>query len=324
MPSNLTAVDLFAGLGGTSLGARLAGLRVTVAANHWRPALDTHRANHPDVCHHLQDLQQANFHEWPDFDVLTASPACQGHSRARGKERPHHDATRSTAWAVVACVEAKRPRYFAVENVPDFERWLLYPQWRSSLEALGYRLAGQVLDAADCGVPQHRRRLFITGVRQDVSPAALGVPPACRPHAPAESVLDGRAGRWSRVDKPGRSPRVLAQVAHGRRHLGDRFLVAYYGSGSGRAGRPLSRPLGTVTTRDRWALVDGPWMRMLSAAEYRRAMGFPDHYALPRQHKLAVHLLGNAVVPAVAAHVLGTFTAHHAGLAARPFHFSAT
>ena len=69
MPSNLTAVDLFAGLGGTSLGARRAGLRVIVAANHWRPAVEAHRANHPGVFHFLQDLQQANFHEWPDFDV---------------------------------------------------------------------------------------------------------------------------------------------------------------------------------------------------------------------------------------------------------------
>ena len=280
-PTDLTAVDLFAGLGGTTLGARRAGLAVKVAANHWPPAVEAHRANHPDVAHTLQDLQQANFHEWPDFDVLCASPACQGHSQARGKERPHHDVSRSTAWAVVACAEAKRPRYLAVENVPAFERWLLYPQWRSCLEGLGYRLAGQVLDAADCGVPQHRKRLFITGVRQHVSPAALGVPAPRQPHVPAESVIDWQAGGWNRVDKAGRSPRVLGQIEHGRRHLGPRFVVPYYSSGSGRTARALSRPLGTVMTVDRWAVVDGDWMRMLNTGEYRRAMGFPDDYALP-------------------------------------------
>jgi len=203
--------------------------------------------------------------------------------------------------------------------VPDFERWLLYRQWRSSLEALGYRLAGQVLDAADCGMPQHRERLFITGVREDVSPTPLAVPAPRRPHEPAESVIDWKAPGWNRVDKARRSPRVLGQVEYGRRHLGPRFVVPYYSSGSGRTARALSRPLGTIMTVDRWAVVDGDRMRMLTKDEYRRAMGFPDHYALPRQKRLAVHLLGNAVVPAVAAPVLGTFTAHHAGLAARPF-----
>src|SRR6476620_5509626 len=118
----LTCVDLFAGMGGTTLGATSAGLRVLVSANHNAVAVATHRLNHPDVDHVTQDLQQANFYDWPDFDVLLASPACQGHSRARGKDRPHHDGTRSTAWAVVAAAEAKRPSYLAVENVPDFLR----------------------------------------------------------------------------------------------------------------------------------------------------------------------------------------------------------
>ena len=76
--------------------------------------------------------------------------------------------------------------------------------------------------------------------------------------------------------------------------------MPYYGSGSGLTGRSLERPLGTVTTRDRWALVDGDRMRMLQPPEYRAIMGFPDDYVLPRQRNLAIHLLGNAVCPAVA------------------------
>src|SRR5947209_1468228 len=125
----LTCADLFAGLGGATEGATRAGLRVVAAANHWPVAVAAHRLNHPLAEHYTQDLQQANFHEWPDFDVLWASPACQGHSLARGLERSHHDATRSTAWAVVAAAEAKRPKFLAVENVCEFRtKWLLYPQ----------------------------------------------------------------------------------------------------------------------------------------------------------------------------------------------------
>ncbi len=89
-------------------------------------------------------------------------------------------------------------------------------------------------------------------------------------------------------------------------------MCPYFGSGSGWKARPLSRPLGTVTTTDRYALVDGAWMRMLTAREYARAQGFEDSYVLPRAHKEAVKVVGNAVPPPLAAHVLGTFTAHHA------------
>lgn len=59
-------------------------------------------------------------------------------------------------------------------------------------------------------------------------------------------------------------------------------------------------PSGTITTRDRYAVVNGDYMRMLTAQECRAAMGFPAEYALPRSHKLAVHMLGNAVCPPVA------------------------
>lgn len=60
----------------------------------------------------------------------------------------------------------------------------------------------------------------------------------------------------------------------------------------------------TITTRDRWALVDGDRMRMLTKEESRAAMGFPDTYRLPGNHKEAMHMLGNAVVPPVARDVI--------------------
>ncbi len=44
----------------------------------------------------------------------------------RGKEKPPHDESRSTAWAVIACAEAKRPKAVVIENVPECRRWTLY------------------------------------------------------------------------------------------------------------------------------------------------------------------------------------------------------
>ena len=90
----------------------------------------------------------------------------------------------------------------------------------------------------------------------------------------------------------------MRRVREGRRKFGDRFLLAYYGGEEG--GRSLDAPLGTVTTHDRHALVDGDRMRMLLPTESRAAMGFPAGYHLPADPKLATFMLGNANCPPLA------------------------
>ncbi|MNY00631.1 Modification methylase HpaII [compost metagenome] len=243
-------------------------------------------------------MQQADWGCVPGHDLLLASPACQGHSPARGKEKPHHDALRSTAWAVVSAAEYHRPAAFIVENVPAFADWALYPAWRLAMEACGYALAPMVIDAADHGVPQHRSRLFIVGTRSK-HPISLKLPQ--REHVPASAIVNFDMGAWSPIRTAKRSPATLRRIHQGRRDLGcGRFLIPYYGSGSGLTGRSIHKPIGTITTVDRWGVVRGNRMRMLQADEARAAMGFPSDYQLPAQHKAAMHMLGNAVCPPVA------------------------
>lgn len=299
----MRAIDLFAGAGGFSTGATMAGVNVVWAANHWPLAVQYHAANHPESAHACQDLHQADWSQVPSHDLLLASPCCQGHSPARGKAHgnPQHDASRSTAWAVVSAAEFHRPSGAVIENVPEFLNWALYPAWQAAMEALGYKLSPHVIDAADHGVPQHRERLFIVATR---SKALLQLKLERREHVSAASFVDFNAGRWSQVDKQGRSPRTLARVAAGRAAHGHRFIAPYYGSGSGVTGRSLWRPIGTITTKDRWSVIDHDRMRMLTAQECRAAMGFPIDYQLPPQHHRAVHLLGNAVCPPVAKDVI--------------------
>lgn len=296
---HVDTIDLFAGLGGFSEGATQAGCNVVWAANHWPAAVSMHAANHPGTEHACQDLHQADWTRVPAHDLLLASPACQGHTHARGKERPHHDAMRSTAWAIVSALEMHRPPFAGIENVPGMRRWVLFPAWCDAIRALGYSLAEHVIDAADHGVPQNRERLFLVLTRS-ANPIRLQLPQ--REHVPVASILDFDAGRWSQVSRNGRSTATLGRIACGRAAHGDRFLTAYYGNERG--GRSLARPIGTITTRDRWALVDGERMRMLSVPEARAAMGFPAHYQLPANSREAMHMLGNAVAPPVARDVI--------------------
>lgn len=83
----MKAIDLFAGFGGFTLGATQAGARVVWAANHWPLAVETHARNHAGTEHVCQDLRQADWTALPRFDLLLASPACQGHSQAAQPKR---------------------------------------------------------------------------------------------------------------------------------------------------------------------------------------------------------------------------------------------
>jgi DNA (cytosine-5)-methyltransferase 1 len=296
----MDAVDLFAGSGGFTTGARQAGIDVRWAANHCPVAVRYHSLNHAGTSHSCQDLHQADWTTVPQHDLLLASPCCQGHSHSRGKDRPHHDASRSTAWAVVSCAEYHRAKAFVVENVPEFLDWGLFPAWSSAMAALGYTLSTHVIDAADCGVPQNRVRLFIVGTRGKAF--TFSKPKVVQ--QTAGDIIDFDSGRWTKVRKPHRAIATLRRVKNGRRTFGDRFVMPYYKSGSGLTGRSLDRPLGTVTTLDRWAVVDGDRMRMLTVEEYRKAMGFPQGYKLPTNRRDSIKLLGNAVPPMMAKEVV--------------------
>jgi len=190
--SGLRAVDLFAGWGGFTLGAEQAGAQVVWAANHWPLAVEAHALNHPLTVHACQDLRQADWTQLPEYDVLLAAPACQGHSQAsQPKRRLYHDAMRATAWAVIDCAEVTLPRAVVVENVPDFLRWKLYRHWRAALSELGYRISEQLIDATDHGVPQRRKRVFVVACREQLVLYQPLAAPRNPPHRPPHPVGGG-------------------------------------------------------------------------------------------------------------------------------------
>jgi DNA (cytosine-5)-methyltransferase 1 len=287
----MRAIDLFAGWGGFTLAARRASLDVVWAANHWKIAVDVHATNHPEATHVCQDLRQADWTRLPRFDVLLASPCCQGHSTAsQPKRRQYHDAQRATAWAVVDCADATSPRHLIVENVPSFTRWRLYPVWRNALVMLGYHLQEHVVTASEHGVPQRRTRLFVIGSRRPSRVHLVaGKEPAFEP------CLDPRADGWRPTAHASRE--AQARFAKARARLGRRFLSQHV---TGHPGVPLHEPIRTITTVPRhWTLVEGDRYRYLTDRELARGMGFPDAFTWPADlpHNVVSEGLGNAVAP---------------------------
>lgn len=304
------AVDLFAGAGGSTQGLEAIGLQVVWAANHNELACRVHQANHPTALHVCQDLHQADWRQVPAHELLWASPACQGHSQAASRggsgkrgSAPAHDALRSTAWAVVSAAEVHRPKIVCVENVPEFRSWVLYQAWQQALKALGYAMEEVIVNAADLGVPQERRRLFVVGVHGRTAVKLRPLEPVAWRSAREILELDG--GDWRSIDTvpAGHQSRIEAAIKN-YGHEGAAFTQAV----TGHPGRSLSRPLPSITTKHQMGIVKRSgrsWVyRPLTLLEYARGMGFPDDYNwLGTGPRIGCQLVGNAVVPVVASWV---------------------
>lgn len=149
-----------------TLGFVHAGFKPVFAVESDRHAAATYRINFGD--HIVQD-DIRTIKTFPKADVIIGGPPCQGFSRL-GKQthgRPTEKSFEGNGlWAeYMRCVEEVRPKLFVVENVPDFFKHFAWAGLRREAARLGYDLAYGVLNAADYGVPQRRRRAIVIGSR---------------------------------------------------------------------------------------------------------------------------------------------------------------
>lgn len=295
--SKTTAIDLFAGAGGTTAGAKQAGIDVLWAANHNPLAVQVHEANHQDTMHVTQDLHQADWSAIPEHDIAFASPCCGGHSRAAGKKKRSKkaDVSRSTAWAVIGCAEYHREEAWVIENVTDFLSWNLFPAWRYAMESLGYSLSFNTVNAKHLGIPQNRERLIIVAT-QSKHPLELNL--GQQEIIPARSIIDFDESKykWGLLSERCAATRNRAEQA--KKDFGQTCLIALYGSE--KTGRSMDNPLGTVTTVNKHYLVMGDKIRPLSVQELAKAQSFDESYIFPEQVTSAKHFIGNAVPPKMA------------------------
>lgn len=152
----MRALDLCAGAGGLSLGLQRAGFSV-LGVELDRDACATH-ARHVGPCVRA-DLRE--FSVRPGFDLVAGGVPCQSFSKA-GKRAGLSDPRGQLARQFFRVVRETGARAFLLENVPEAEGALL---GYAHSEAPDFRLSAAILDAADFGVPQHRRRFFLAGVR---------------------------------------------------------------------------------------------------------------------------------------------------------------
>ncbi len=184
-----TAIDLFCGAGGMSLGFEQAGFDVLLGVEMDGYHVATHERNFPygkTLCRSVAQLTAdeifAALDGRRDIDVIFGGPPCQGFSNMghRDAQDPRNTLVRQFA-RIVAEV---KPKAFVMENVPGMLAGSTRPVLDDAIaffEAAGYRVTQpvRVLDASQLGVPQRRKRLILLGVRNDIGTTAnypAGVP----------------------------------------------------------------------------------------------------------------------------------------------------
>lgn len=158
-------VDLFAGVGGMSLGFELAGFDVVAGYDNWERAVEVYASNFDHDAHlmDLTDTDRAIEHVARySPKVVIGGPPCQDFSSA-GKRRERSNAFLTECFARIAI--DSEPAAIVMENVPRAQSSFAYQQARNLIAAVGYDIDEIVLDASLCGVPQLRKRFFSIALR---------------------------------------------------------------------------------------------------------------------------------------------------------------
>ena len=165
-----TVIDLFAGVGGLSLGFEMEGFDILLANEFDQSIATAYKENHKStnvVVGYITSLDLSKvFGEYVNkIDVVIGGPPCQGFSQ-KGKRKTINDERNFLFKHYVEVVKFVKPKYFVMENVPNLltaEKGFFLNEIKGLFKDYGYSIRYGILNAADYGVPQNRRRAIIIG-----------------------------------------------------------------------------------------------------------------------------------------------------------------
>lgn len=293
-------IDLFAGIGGMRLGFEQAGFKIVYSNDVDTFACQTYRANFRDIDE--RDIRKVSVDAVPDFDILLAGFPCQPFS-VIGKRDGLNDPRGQLFNEVIRFLDARSPRAFVLENVRNLIRHnkgTTYQFIKSALESAGggYTVFESVLDSQNFGVPQHRERVYIVGIKNPHKNFTFPAGKQSKQNN-VRSILDSKV-----PDKYYLSQKYYeGLLAHKERH-------ALKGSGFGCEILNINGVSNTIVCgnmgRERNLIKDRPisinrWgVRKLTERECARLQGFPDSFKIPVSPTQAYKQFGNAVTVPVA------------------------
>jgi len=324
--TRMALIDLFAGCGGMTLGFERSGRFESCFAVEWdQDAAETFKLNFGD---HIFAGPIEQVERFPSADVVVGGPPCQGFSplnMARvGLER------RSLWRQYLRALEESKPQAFVMENVPELLKSAEYAAFCQAAGKLGFEIEGRILNAADYGVPQRRRRAIAVGTRE---PGFIWPEPT---HSPPNAIpLSGKTWRtfrdaveglplkpsgenWHNPRKPRPESveryRTIPNEGEGRFELAERrpditpacWLRKKSGSTDVFGRLWWDRPAFTIRTEfykpEKGRYLHPSEHRPITVREAARCMSFPDDFEFPASQSMTsvAKQIGNAVPPILA------------------------
>lgn len=164
----ITFIDLFCGIGGFRLALEDVGAKCLLSAEVNPHACLVYEENFKEnpYC----DVTKIEEKNLPNFDILCAGFPCQAFSRA-GKQKGFDDVRGTLFFDICRIVKEKQPKVIFLENVKNLtihDKGNTFKTILKHLDELNYSISYEVLSAKDFGIPQHRERIIIVGIRKDL------------------------------------------------------------------------------------------------------------------------------------------------------------
>ena len=284
----LTAIDLFAGAGGSSLGIEQAGFDLLLAADNDGQKLKTHDQNLPTPTLQI-DLSDVDVSKLPEDkrkpDYVHGSPPCQGFSTSGTSGV---DERNDLVFDFVDWVSELNPSAVSMENVTGL-RDNMPPDYLSSVlsefERAGYNAKARVLNCADYGIPQSRKRLFILAYEGGGDTSKYFPNPThstVRSSTLTGQTLKTHVSAAEYVDE-------ITEISGGE--------IKAQGRTSNAAWRSTSRPSPTITAQgNNYIRINGE-VRRMTPDELARLQTFPADWEFTGDKSEVLEQIGNAVPP---------------------------
>lgn len=311
----LNVVDLFAGVGGFSLGFQQAGFKIIGAVELSKHHTEIYHLNLPNVAIHHQDIQDVQAESFMGLaDVVVGAPpydaflATNKERKADPVDRLYKDPHGALVLDFIDFIGAARPKAFVLELPPDFAEDALMEALGGELNKAGFeQVYVTFLNAADYGATTDRVSLLVSSV-------PLEPPVPEEPGPPVGALVEAVPEGITCHDIETLQPERLAQVE--KLDIGD-FLepIQLNGGGDGEIYPNWFRLVPDATAPPLYAFsrfVHPFEDRLCTVREVARLMGFPDKFVFHGNHNIQYESVGNAMPPplarAVAMEVRGALT----------------
>jgi len=292
---DLSVLELFCGIGGLATALRGTGARIAEATdiNHRALAVVGHNFSHPTAVRLLDSVAYSTLADI-QADLWWLSPPCQPFTR-RGKKGDDEDPRSRPLLHLMGAIAEIRPRYLALENVPQIRDSRCRDLLLSTLSATGYQVQERLLCPTALGFPNRRLRYYLVASREGLLVRRNAVAPKAR-QLPLETFLDPRPDEDLALDSPTleRYRPALHIVQPGDPFAITHCFTSAYGRSPVRSGSYL-------------ATVGG--VRRFSPEEVLRLLGFPPDFGFPEETTRSARwrLAGNSLSTPAVRHVLAAF-----------------